>query len=95
MAQAIETVSVTVEANDTSTAEFDIPVPMIKLLEGDDGTAAEIVAKNTIRELAVTVHDEVHHGEGTDDEGLIAADKALMDSFEDQFGMTYLEYFEH
>lgn len=95
MAKAIETVSVTIESDDNGTAEISVPEPLLELIEGNDTTGADAVANTALRHFANRVHDAVHHGEGTDNEAIIASDEAVMESFEQRFGMDYSEYHAH
>jgi len=80
---ANETVTVTVEADDESTDEFEVPTALLELLS------------DCLNLLAQRIHGAVHHAQGEPSEEVQAIEEQTMDIFEDRFGATFGELTGH
>ena len=72
------------------TDSVELPADLVDLFrEEPDETDAEIVADVLVMSFAERVHAVVHHGEGHGTESLEGIESAMMDRFEERFGMTF------
>ncbi|MFB6154222.1 MAG: hypothetical protein ABEJ27_08220 [Halodesulfurarchaeum sp.] len=90
-----ETLALTVEV-EGQYEEIDLPSTLVDLFrEEESETDAEIIADVLVMAFAERAHAFIHHDEGGDDEQLQAIESAMMERFEERFGMTYEEATGH
>lgn len=78
------------------TDTIELPTDLVDLFrEAPDETDAEIIADVLVMSFAERVHAIVHHGQGRGDESIEGLETAMMDKFEDRFGMTFDEATGH
>jgi len=91
---AQETITVRLEADD-STDEIDVSTTLVEMLkEGEEGTA-EVIGDLALLSLAQQAHGAVHHGHGEVSEELAAAEAVTMETFEERFGESFAEMTGH
>ncbi|WP_049927495.1 DUF7545 family protein [Halopiger goleimassiliensis] len=94
MSDDVETVTLSISADDDTTDEVEVPAGLVDIVaEGDQGTA-ETVGDVVLLSFASRAHHLVHHGEGADDD-LEAQEELVMDLFEERFGVTFGEATGH
>lgn len=94
MSDAVETVTLTVEAPDGTSDDLTVPAALLDALaDGDD--APQVVADVALMGLAQRAHALVHHAEGDVGEDLAAAEERTLELFEERFGITYGEATGH
>jgi len=91
---AIEEVTATIEA-DGESAEIDLPAGLLDRLTEPDETGAEAVGSIALMAFTGRAHALVHHAEGEVDEELETIEDAMLERFEERFGMTYAEATGH
>lgn len=90
-----DNLSVTVAIGDDSDA-VELPTDLVDLFREDPAeTDAEIVADVLVMSFAERMHAIVHHGQGQGDGSLEELEAAMMDEFENRFGMTFDEATGH
>ncbi|QSG02707.1 DUF7545 family protein [Natranaeroarchaeum sulfidigenes] len=92
---ANETVAVTVEADDESTDELEVPTALLDLLSEGEEPAATVVSDMAMISLAQRIHGAVHHAHGEPDDELQAIEEETMELFEERFGATFAELTGH
>lgn len=92
---ASETVSITVEADDESADEFEVPPALLELLSEGEEPAATVVSDMAMISLAQRIHGAVHHAEADPSEQVQEIEEQTMDIFEDRFGATFGELTGH
>jgi hypothetical protein len=93
MADDVETVTISIEANGDSD-EVTLPTGLVDVLAEQGQSPAEVVGDITLLSFASRAHHLVHHGEGDDPE-LAAIEEETMDLFEERFGVTFGEATGH
>lgn len=92
---ANETVTVTVEADDESVDEFEVPAALLDLLSEGEEPAATVVSDMAMISLAQRIHGAVHHAQGEPDDEMQAIEEQTMELFEERFGATFAELTGH
>ncbi|MCL9813789.1 DUF7545 family protein [Natranaeroarchaeum aerophilus] len=92
---ANETVTVTVEADDESVDEFEVPAALLDLLSEGEEPAATVVSDMAMISLAQRIHGAVHHAQGEPDDEIQAIEEQTMELFEARFGATFAELTGH
>ncbi len=92
---ANETVSVTVEADDESVDEFEVPAALLDLLSEGEEPAATVVSDMAMISLAQRIHGAVHHAQGEPSDEVQAIEQQTMELFEERFGATFAELTGH
>lgn len=95
MAGTDEAVTFQIDASDESTDTFEVPAVLLDRLTTGDEPAAEVAADVSLMAFAGRAHALVHHAEGEVDAALEAAEEAVLDAFEERFGVTYAEATGH
>lgn len=90
-----DTVAVTVEADDGSTDEFEVPAALLDLLSEGEDPAATVVSDMAMISLAQRIHGAIHHAQGEPDEEMQAIEEQTMELFEERFGATFAELTGH
>ncbi|MFB6113355.1 MAG: hypothetical protein ABEJ58_04540 [Halodesulfurarchaeum sp.] len=86
---------VTVESGD-DVETVELPADLVDLFrEAPEETDAEIVADVLVMSFAERVHAVIHHGDERNAEAMEGMESAMMDIFEDRFGMTFDEATGH
>lgn len=88
-----ETTTVHIETEDSSD-ELTVPAGLLERFAEGDQTTAETVGDVVMLSVANNAHHWVHHDEGGDAE-LEREEAAVMDLFEERFGMTFGEATGH
>jgi len=91
---AIEDVTVTIEAGEEST-DIALPAGLLDRLMEPEETHAEAVGSIALMAFTGRAHALVHHAEGDADEGLDEIEEAMLERFEERFGVTYAEATGH
>ncbi|WP_306052547.1 DUF7545 family protein [Natronococcus wangiae] len=94
MTDEVETISISISADDGSTDDVTLPAGLVDLVAEGDQDAAETVGDITLLSFASRAHHIVHHGEGSDPE-LEAQEERVMELFEERFGVTFGEATGH
>ncbi|GAB3669183.1 DUF7545 family protein [Halopiger thermotolerans] len=94
MSDDVETITLSITADDESTDDVTVPAGLVDLVAEGDQTSAETVGDIVLLSLASRAHHMVHHGEGAD-EDLEAQEERVMDLFEERFGVTFGEATGH
>lgn len=89
-----EDVTVTIEA-DGEIADIDIPRGLLDRLTEPDETQADSVGSILLMSVVDRAHALAHHSEGEADEELEEIEDAMLDRFEQRFGVTYAEATGH
>lgn len=84
-----------IEAEDGSTDAFTVPGTLIDRLADDGEETATVAADVAVMAFAGRAHALVHHGHGEVDADLEAAESAMLDAFEDRFGVSYADATGH
>jgi len=92
---ASDTATITVEADDGSTDEFEVPTALLGLLSEGEEPAATVVADMAMISLAQRIHGAVHHAQGEPDDEIQAIEGQTMDLFEERFGASFAELTGH
>ena len=92
---ASDTASITVEADDGSTDEFEVPTALLDLLSEGEEPAATVVSDMAMISLAQRIHGAVHHAQGEPDDEIQAIEQQTMDLFEERFGASFAELTGH
>ena len=87
-------VEVRIEA-DGDEADVSIPAALIERLSEPGDAPADVLADVVVMAFAGRAHALAHHAEGEPDDALAAAESAMMDRFEERFGLTYAEATGH
>lgn len=91
----VEEVSFTVSGPDGDD-EFTVPEGLVDLLaEEDDESQAQVVADLALMSFAQRAHMIAHHGDGADIPDIDDLETAVLDRFEERFGMTFGEATGH
>ena len=91
----VEEVTFTVDGPDGSD-EFTVPERLVDLLaEEDDESQAQVVADLALMSFAQRAHMIAHHGEGELGTDVEELEDAVLDRFEERFGMTFGEATGH
>lgn len=90
-----DSLSVTVET-DGDADELELPADLVDLFREDPSeTDAQIVGDMVVMAFSERAHAIAHHGEGGDEAAIQEMETAMMDLFEERFGMTYGEATGH
>ncbi len=84
-----------VEAADGSADAFAVPTALLDRLSEGDEPAARIVADVAVMAFAGRAHALVHHADDQPDAALESAEQAMLEDFEERFGVTYAEATGH
>ncbi|ARS88655.1 DUF7545 family protein [Natrarchaeobaculum aegyptiacum] len=96
MSDDVATVTLTIDADDDTTDEVEVPAGLLELVAEGDQETAEIVGDVVALSFASRAHHVVHHGHGHGDDGdLEAQEQTMMDLFEERFGVTFGEATGH
>lgn len=96
MSDDVDTVTLTIDADDDTTDDVEIPAGLLDLVAEGDQSTAETVGDVVLLSFASRAHHLVHHGHGDDaDADLEAQEERIMDLFEDRFGLTFGEATGH
>jgi hypothetical protein len=91
----VEEVTFTVSGPDGDD-EFSVPEGLVEMLaEDDDESQAQVVADLALMSFAQRAHMISHHGEGDVGPAFEAMEQAVLDRFEERFGMTFGEATGH
>mgnify|MGYP000421626702 CR=1 FL=1 len=91
----VEEVTFTVSGPDGED-EFAVPERLVELLaEEDDESQAQVVADLALMSFAQRAHMIGHHGEGDVGADFEELEEAVLDRFEERFGMTFGEATGH
>ncbi|MFB6353809.1 MAG: hypothetical protein ABEJ92_06955 [Halobacteriales archaeon] len=90
-----DAVRFSIEAADGSTDSFEVPAALLDRLAEGDEPAARVAVDIALMGFTGQAHSLVHHAEGEPDAALDAAEEALLDAFEERFGVTYAEATGH
>lgn len=91
----VEEVTFTVSGPDGED-EFSVPAGLVDLLaEEDDESQAQVVADLALMSFAQRAHMITHHGEGELAGDIEELEEAVLDRFEERFGMTFGEATGH
>lgn len=91
----VETATYTIEGPDGERDEIELPTELVDLLSEEDHTRPEVVADMAVLSFAQQAHAVVHHGQGETDENLAAVEEAVLDEFEERFGVSFAEATGH
>ena len=94
MSDDVDTVTLSITADDDTEDEVTIPAGLVDLVAEGDQTTAETVGDITLLSFASRAHHIVHHGDEADEE-LEAQEERIMDLFEERFGVTFGEATGH
>lgn len=94
MADQVETITFSIEAEDGAVDEVTVPAGLVDLLAEDGQSPAEAVGDVALLSFASRAHHLVHHGADAD-EDLEAQEERVMDLFEERFGVTFAEATGH
>ncbi|OVE85793.1 DUF7545 family protein [Natronolimnobius baerhuensis] len=94
MSDDVDTITLSIEADDETTDDVTIPAGLVDLVAEGDQTTAETVGDIALLSFASRAHHIVHHGQDTD-EDLEAQEARIMDLFEERFGVTFGEATGH
>ncbi|AEH37029.1 MULTISPECIES: DUF7545 family protein [Halopiger] len=94
MSDDVETITVSITADDETTDDVTVPAGLVDLVAEGDQTSAETVGDIVLLSFASRAHHMVHHGQGGD-EDLEAQEERIMDLFEERFGVTFGEATGH
>ncbi len=94
MSDDVATVTLTIDADDDSTDDVEVPAGLIDLVTEGDQSTAETVGDVVLLSFASRAHHIVHHGHDAD-EDLEAQEQHIMDLFEERFGVTFGEATGH
>lgn len=87
--------TVTVQTDDEAD-ELELPTEVLELYREEPGeTDAQIASDMLVMAFAERAHALAHHGEGEDLGDIEAVEEAMMDAFEDRFGVSYAEATGH
>lgn len=89
-----EEFAVEIEAGEDSDV-VTVPEAALDALADEADTPAEVAGDLVMLGLAQQLHTAVHHGGGDLDEAVEEAEAALMDDFEERFGVSYGEMTGH
>lgn len=92
---ANETVAVTVEADDESVDEFEVPAALLDLLSEGEEPVATVVSDMAMISLTQRIHGAVHHAQGEPNDEIQAIEEQTMDVFEERFGASFAELTGH
>jgi len=96
MSNDVETVTLTLESDDDTSDELEVPAGLVDLVAEGDQETAETVGDIVLLSFASRAHHLVHHGHGEEvDADLEAQEQAIMDLFENRFGVTFGEATGH
>ncbi|MFB6137632.1 MAG: hypothetical protein ABEJ42_04745 [Halobacteriaceae archaeon] len=84
----------TVEGPEGETDTVTVPASLLDAL-GQGESHVETVASEALVTFVTRAHQLVHHAEDDADADLEAAEEALLDRFEERFGVTYAEATGH
>lgn len=91
----VEEVTFTVSGPDGDD-DFTVPVGLVDMLaEADDESQAQVVADLALMSFAQRAHMIGHHGQDEVGADFEALEAAVMDRFEERFGMTFGEATGH
>jgi hypothetical protein len=91
----VDTVSFTVSDGEQDD-EFEVPAAIVDALRENEGESAAAVASDiALMGFTSRAHMIAHHGDGETPEAIEAAEAAILDTFEERFGMTYEEATGH
>lgn len=91
----VEEVTFTVSGPDGDD-EFTVPEGLVEMLsEEDDESQAQVVADLAVMSFAQRAHMISHHGEGEVSAEFREQEQAVLDRFEERFGMTFGEATGH
>ncbi|OAQ54744.1 hypothetical protein HTG_04050 [Natrinema mahii] len=94
MTDEVETTTFSISSDDGATDDVTVPSGLVDLVAEGDQTDAETVGDIMLLSFASRAHHIVHHGEDADPE-LEAQEEAVMDRFEERFGVTFGEATGH
>lgn len=84
-----------IAADDGTTDAFSVPSALIDGLSEVDEPAATVAADVAVMAFAGRAHALVHHAQGEPDAALEAAEAAMLETFEERFGVSYAEATGH
>ena len=94
MTDDVQTTTFSISSEDGATDEITIPAGLVDLVAEGDQSDAETVGDVMLLSFASRAHHIVHHGDNAD-EDLEAQEQAVMDLFEERFGVTFGEATGH
>ncbi|MFC6798506.1 MULTISPECIES: hypothetical protein [unclassified Haladaptatus] len=94
MSDSLDTATFTIESSDGSTDEVELPTELIDILSEEE-TTAEAVTDVVLIGFAQRAHAIVHHAQADFDADVEALEEAVLDTFEERFGMTFAEMTGH
>lgn len=94
MTDDVQTTTFSISSENGDADEITLPSGLVDLVAEGDQTDAETVGDVMLLSFASRAHHIVHHGEDADAE-LEAQEQAVMDLFEERFGVTFGEATGH
>lgn len=92
---APETTTITVEADDESADEFEVPTELLELLSEGEEPAATVISDMALISCAQRIHGAVHHAQGEVSDDVKRIEEDTMEVFEERFGATFGELTGH
>ena len=93
MTDDASTTTFTITTDDGEADEVTVPAGLLEAVGESGQPAVETVGDVVALSFANRAHHIAHHGEG--DHDLAAEEAAMMDLFEDRFGVTFAEATGH
>ncbi|SDF77834.1 DUF7545 family protein [Halorientalis regularis] len=90
-----DTATLTIETEDGTSDELEIPTGLLNMLREGEETDPEIVGDIAMIGLAQRIHGAIHHAQGEPGEDVQAAEDVTMDLFEERFGQTFADMTGH
>ena len=91
----VETATYTIESPDGDSDEIELPSELVDLLSEEGDSPTEVIGDMAVLSFAQQAHAVVHHSEGGADEDLEAVEQAVLDEFEERFGVSFAEATGH
>ena len=91
----VETATYTIESPDGDSEEIELPTQLVDMLSEEGDTHTEVIADMAVLSFAQQAHAVVHHSEGEAGEDLAAVEEAVLDEFEERFGVSFAEATGH
>ena len=90
-----DTIAFTIQGDDDSTDEVEIPATLLEMLAEDEQPTAAVIGDLALFSCAQRVHGAVHHGHSEPDDELVAVESETMELFEERFGASFAELTGH
>ena len=90
-----DTATLTIETEDGTSDELEVPTGLLDMLREGGETDPEIVGDIAMIGMAQRIHGAIHHAQGEPGEDVQAAEEVTMDLFEERFGQTFADMTGH